>query len=145
MKLKERIQKNLAEIEAKGLTRKLVSPQGVDLSSNDFLCLSKDERLKLAMIEGIRREGVGSTASRLLRGERRCFAEVEKQFARWKGTQKSLYFATGYQANIGLLQTFLEKEDIVFSDELNHASLIDGIRLSKCQKESFQTFGRFGN
>ncbi len=138
MKLNERIKNQLAEIESKGLKRKLASPKGIDFSSNDYLGLANDERLQNALIEGVKREGIGSTGSRLLRGERDCFRDVEKQFAKWKGTENSLYFATGYQANIGLMQTFLESDDIVFSDELNHASLIDGIRLSKSKKIIFK-------
>lgn len=138
MNLQKRIKNQIAEIDSNGLKRSLTSPKGIDLSSNDYLGLAKDERLKNALIKGAEREGVGSTGSRLLRGERDCFSDVETQFAKWKGTQKSLYFATGYQANIGLMQTFLESEDVVFSDELNHASLIDGIRLSKCKKVIFR-------
>ncbi len=137
MSLQDRIKIHLDEIEAKGLTRKLVSPKGIDLSSNDYLGLAKDERIKNAFIEGIKREGIGSTGSRLLRGERECFRKVEKQFAEYKATESSLYFATGYQANIGVLSAFLEKDDVVFSDESNHASLIDGMRLSGCRKIIF--------
>lgn len=114
MDLITRIKGQLDEIEAKGLKRKLASPKGMDLSSNDYLGLANDERLKNSLIEGVKREGVGSTGSRLLRGERDCFRDVEKQFAEWKGTESSLYFATGYQANIGLMQTFLEGDDVVF-------------------------------
>jgi 8-amino-7-oxononanoate synthase len=136
--LSDRISRRLSEIEAKGLKRRLVSPKGIDLSSNDYLGLAKDERLKNAMIESIKREGVGSTGSRLLRGERDCFAQVERQFAEWKNTERALYFNSGYQANIGILQAFLEESDVVFSDEFNHASLIDGIRLSKARKIIFR-------
>ncbi len=136
--LTQRIQSKLKEIESTGLTRKLVSPRGIDLSSNDFLCLANDKRIKKALIESVKIGGVGSTASRLLRGERDSFRKVEAKFAEWKRTERSLYFATGYQANIGVLQTFLEPEDVVFSDELNHASLIDGMRLSKCRKMVFR-------
>ncbi len=132
------LQHKLDEIESKGLRRKLTSPSGIDLSSNDYLGLAKDERIKTSLIDAIKREGVGSTGSRLLRGERDSFQQVEKRFAGWKRTESSLYFATGYQANLGLMQTFLEDDDVVFSDELNHASLIDGIRLSKCKKVIFQ-------
>lgn len=138
MKLVDRIIQNLEEIKAGGLKRELAPPKGIDLSSNDFLCLSKDQRIVNAFIKGLRRDGVGSTASRLLRGERDSFGKVEAKFAAWKNTEKSLYFATGYQANIGILQTFLENDDVVFSDELNHASLIDGMRLSKCRKIVFR-------
>ena len=59
---------------------------------------------------------------------------VEAGFSELKGTERSLYFSSGFQANIGVLQAFLEEGDVVFSDELNHASLIDGIRLSKAKK-----------
>ena len=137
-KLEERIVKNLAEIESNGLTRRLKSPHGIDLSSNDFLSLAKDERIKRAMIEGVERLGVGATASRLLRGERDEFAKVEQKFADFKRAQKSLYFSSGYQANIGLFQTFLEENDVVFSDEFNHASIIDGLRLAKAKKVIFK-------
>ncbi len=133
-KLRDRIDRNLAAIEAGGLTRELASPRGIDLSSNDYLCLAADERVKSAMINAVAREGVGSTGSRLLRGERDCFAAVERQFAAWKKTERALYFNSGYQANIGLLTAFLEADDVVFSDEFNHASLIDGIRLSKARR-----------
>lgn len=135
--LQNRIQKYLAEIKAKSLNRKLSPPRGIDLSSNDFLGLASDERLKKAFLEGVKNLGIGSTGSRLLRGERDEFAEVEAQFAAWKDAEKSLYFSSGYQANVGLLQTFCEQTDIVFSDELNHASIIDGLRLSKTRKLIF--------
>ncbi|REJ77799.1 MAG: 8-amino-7-oxononanoate synthase [Acidobacteria bacterium] len=115
----------------------MAEPRGIDLSSNDYLCLAQDPRLKEAMIEGVRRYGAGSTASRLLRGHRDVFDRVESEFSRLKGTERSLYFSTGYQANLGIFQTFLEEGDAVFSDELNHASIIDGIRLSKAEKVIF--------
>lgn len=136
--LHDRITKNLARIEIAGLTRKLASPCGIDLSSNDFLCLANDERVKAAMIGGVKREGVGSTGSRLLRGERDCFAAVERQFAAWKKTERALYFNSGYAANVGILNAFLEAGDTVYSDELNHASIIDGIRLSKAERVIFK-------
>lgn len=136
--LKSKIETELAEIESNGLTRRMLSPRGIDLSSNNYLCLADDELLKVAMLEAVKRDGVGATASRLLRGQRNCFAEIEKQFARWKRTERSLYFNSGYQANTGVLPAFLGSEDVVFSDELNHASLIDGMRLSKCRKVVFR-------
>lgn len=135
--LKQRMLERLSDIESTGLKRNLASPQGIDFSSNDYLGLANDDRLKSAMITAVGDEGVGSTGSRLLRGERDCFRELEAQFAAWKGTERSLYFATGYQANVGLMQTFLEESDVVFSDALNHASLIDGIRLSRAEKVIF--------
>ena len=136
--LEQRIKKQLAGLEAGNLRRELKPPHGIDLSSNDYLCLSKHPRLKQAMIEAVEKEGVGSTASRLLRGERECFAAIEKRFARFKQTESSLYFSSGYAANIGLLTAFLEEGDVVFTDELNHASLIDGMRLSKARRVIFK-------
>ena len=138
MGLKERTNRKLDFIEAAGQTRGLAEPRGIDLSSNDYLCLANDLRIKEALIEGVRKYGAGSTASRLLRGHREVFERVENEFAKFKGTERSLYFATGYQANTGLFQTFLEEGDAVFSDELNHASIIDGIRLSKAEKHIFK-------
>lgn len=137
-RLRERTIEKLARLESENLTRRLSSPCGSDLSSNDFLCLAKDERLVKAMIEGIEREGIGSTGSRLLRGERDCFRKVEKRFAAFKNTENALYFGSGYQANVGLLTAFLEPGDTVFSDEFNHASIIDGIRLSKANRVIFK-------
>jgi len=121
-------------LSANGLARSLSAPAGIDLSSNDYLGLAEDASVKTAFVESVSTLGVGSTGSRLLRGERTVFADVERTFARWKGSESSLYFATGYQANIGIFQTFLQKQDAVFSDELNHASIIDGIRLGRARK-----------
>jgi 8-amino-7-oxononanoate synthase len=135
--LRKRTTERLLEIETEGLTRRLTSPCGIDLSSNDYLGLANDERLKSAAITAIEADGLGSTGSRLLRGERESFAQVERAFANWKGTERSLFFSSGYQANVGLLTTFVENKDIVFSDELNHASLIDGIRLAKAKRVIF--------
>src|SRR4051812_28297840 len=113
--LSERISQRLFEIELGKLTRQLSPPHGIDLSSNDFLGLSNDKRLKDAFIRGVENLGVGSTGSRLLRGERNEFAEIEKRFADFKKTEAALYFSSGFQANVGLLQTFLEEKDVIFS------------------------------
>jgi len=83
------------------------------------------------------REGCGSTGSRLLRGERESFAANERSFAVFKGTERSLYFSSGYMANLAVLTSFPESGDVVFSDERNHASLIDGIRLSRARRIIF--------
>lgn len=137
MNIEDKIKKDLGSISDNGQMRTLASPKGIDLASNDYLGLASDERLKTVLIEAVRREGIGSTGSRLLRGERECFSDVERRFAAWKCTESSLYLATGYQANVGVIQTFLGEDDVVFSDELNHASLIDGIRLARCKKVIF--------
>lgn len=135
--LLQRISGELRTISDKGLSRRLVLPCGTDLSSNDFLCLANDQRLRDAFSKGIQLEGVGSTGSRLLRGERSAFQDVEAQFAGWKGTERSLYFSSGYQANVGVFQTFPVEGDLIFSDELNHASIIDGMRLSRADRVIF--------
>ncbi|MEQ1886285.1 MAG: 8-amino-7-oxononanoate synthase [Bryobacteraceae bacterium] len=132
-----RIERRLAEVDAQGLRRKLKPPSGIDLSSNDYLGLARDPRVSKAMADAALREGAGSTGSRLLRGERECFQAVEERFARFKGTERSLYFSSGYLANLAVLTTFAEQGDMIFSDSLNHASLIDGVRLSRASRSVF--------
>ena len=132
-----RIKRRLEELDHQGLKRELREPAGVDLSSNDFLSLSKHPLVKARMAEAVLKEGTGSTASRLLRGHRQMFTEVERRFADFKLAQRSLYFGSGYAANVAVLSTFPEKGDVVFSDRLNHASIIDGIRLSAAKRKIF--------
>jgi 8-amino-7-oxononanoate synthase len=108
---------------------------GLNLCSNDYLGLSDDPRLKQAVVEAVARaERVGSTGSRLLSGNAREWEEVEAEFAAFAGIEAALYFGSGYAANIGVLSSLLRAGDTVFSDALNHASLIDGIRLSDATK-----------
>jgi 8-amino-7-oxononanoate synthase len=108
---------------------------GINLCSNDYLGLSDDPRLKQAVIEAVARtEAVASTGSRLLSGNSREWEEIESEFAGFAGTEAALYFGSGYAANVGLLSSLLKPGDTVFSDALNHASLIDGIRLSGAEK-----------
>jgi 8-amino-7-oxononanoate synthase len=89
------------------------------------------------MAEAIAREGCGSTGSRLLRGDRECFAQLERRFAAFKNAERSLYFSSGYLANLAVLTTFTEAGDVIYSDERNHASLIDGILLSRATRRIF--------
>src|SRR5690349_13352686 len=91
--LEIRIRERLAELVAQGLLRSLSPPAGIDLCSNDYLNLSTHPAVTEAFREGVAREGCGSTGSRLLRGERDCFDRLEQRFARFKGTQRSLYFS----------------------------------------------------
>jgi 8-amino-7-oxononanoate synthase len=132
-----RLQERLAALNAEGLTRALRPPDGVDFSSNDYLGLARHPLLKQRMAEAVLTEGVGSTGSRLLRGERAGFAAVEQSFADFKGAARSLYFSSGYLANVAVLTTFAEPGDLIFSDERNHASLIDGMRLSRARRTIF--------
>lgn len=128
--LETRVRRHLAEWEGAGLLRVLRPPAGFDFSSNDYLNLSTHPVIVDRLARAVRREGCGSTGSRLLRGDRDVFVGVERRFANFKHAERSLYFSSGYLANIGVMTTIAEREDIVFSDERNHASLIDGIRLS---------------
>ncbi|MGE0702421.1 MAG: aminotransferase class I/II-fold pyridoxal phosphate-dependent enzyme [Vicinamibacterales bacterium] len=129
--LERRVRAHLDRLEARGLRRHLRPPSGIDLSSNDYLGLSAHPRVVAAFMEGAARAGAGSTGSRLLRGERDAFERVERRFAEFKGADRALYFATGYMANIAVLTTLPEAGDVVFWDAANHASLIDGVRLSR--------------
>src|SRR6202021_2900010 len=70
-------------------------------------------------------------------GERECFSRIERRFAEFKGTERSLYFSSGYLANLAALTTFPEAGDVIFSDQRNHASLIDGARLSQARRVVF--------
>ncbi len=135
--LHQKIRARIDRLQSSGLYRRLQLPRGVDLCSNDYLQLATDPGLKVRMAEAVLAEGCGSTGSRLLRGERACFSAVEKRFAQWKGTEAALYFSTGYAANLAVLSTFLEEGDVVFFDRLNHASLIDGMKLGKAKKNIF--------
>ena len=134
-RLAARVQSRLDAIEKSGLRRTLRAPSGIDLSSNDYLGLANDLRVTRAFAAAVEREGAGSTGSRLLRGDRDCFAAIENRFAHFKGTDRSLYFSSGYLANLAVLTTFAEPGDVIVSDERNHASLIDGIRLSPARRE----------
>jgi 8-amino-7-oxononanoate synthase len=135
--LERRLRASLHELERSGLQRVLRAPAGIDLSSNDYLGLSAHPLLKQRMAAAVCQEGCGSTGSRLLRGERECFSALENRFARFKGTERALYFSSGYLANLAVLTTIPESGDVIFSDERNHASLIDGVRLSKAKRVVF--------
>jgi 8-amino-7-oxononanoate synthase len=135
--LESRVVQRLRAIRESQLQRTLAPPAGIDFSSNDYLGLAADSRLKRAMTGAIERDGVGSTGSRLLRGDREAFSDVERRFAAFKQTERSLYFSSGYLANLAVLTTLPEHGDVIFSDERNHASLIDGTRLSAAERVVF--------
>lgn len=134
-----RFQRELAEglraLEERDQRRWLAQLAGVNLCSNDYLGLSKHPRLREVIVQAVE-EGphVGGTGSRLLSGHCAEWEELEEEFARFAGTEAALYFGSGYAANLGLLTSLFRKEDVVFSDAQNHASLIDGMRLSGAHK-----------
>jgi 8-amino-7-oxononanoate synthase len=131
--LEARLRARLAALDEDGLRRTLRAPSGVDLSSNDYLNLSTDPRVVGRFQAAAARDGVGSTGSRLLRGHRDAFARLESRFAAFKGAARALYFSSGYLANLAVLATLAEPGDTIVSDERNHASLIDGARLSRAR------------
>jgi 8-amino-7-oxononanoate synthase len=135
--LEPRSRARLAQLRVEGLFRTLQPPAGFDLCSNDYLGLASHPLVRQQMIEAISREGCGSTGSRLLRGERPGFARLERRFAEFKGAERALFFSSGYLANLAVLTTFPERGDTIYSDERNHASLIDGIRLSRARYQIF--------
>jgi 8-amino-7-oxononanoate synthase len=135
--LVERVRARLAGLQAAGLIRQRVPPSGIDLSSNDYLNLSTHPEVVRRLVEGVQREGCGSSGSRLLRGERTVFNDLEQRFSRFKQSERALFFSSGFLASIATLGTFVEPGDVIFSDAANHASLIDGMRLSRARTVVF--------
>ena len=101
------------------------------MSSNNYLGLSNDERVKKAAIQGLIKYGLGSGGSRLTTGSYNPHKLLEEKLALFKNTESALVFNTGYMANLGVISAICDEESFIFSDELNHASIIDGCRLSK--------------
>ena len=123
----------LAEIEAQGLLRVCRErPAGIlSFASNDYQDLADDPRLKAAACAAIERHGAGAGASRLVTGTLPEHVRLEQHLATFKGTEDAIVWATGYMANVGTISALVGKGDAVFSDALNHASIIDGCRLSR--------------
>jgi 8-amino-7-oxononanoate synthase len=133
-----RLSRELRELESRNQLRRLDLVPGTDLSSNDYLGLARDPRLQEALARALAgNPPAGSTGSRLLSGNSAAWMNLEEEFARFAGTEGALLFTSGYAANIGLLSSLLRPGDTVFSDAANHASIIDGIRLSKARRTIF--------
>ncbi len=128
MSLLDRWQRELDDLRALGRDRQLRPPLGHDFSSNDYLGYGARVFSEPSPLPR------GSTASRLLRGHHPLWDIVEERIARWHGAESALIFNTGYMANEGLLSTVIAPGDWVASDQFNHASIIDGLRLSKAEK-----------
>lgn len=125
----------LEKLRARDELRALEIPAGINLCSNDYLALSARPELRDAVLEAIVSGArMASSGSRLLSGQAREWDQLENEFAAFAGSDAALFFTSGYAANAGLLSSIAGKNDIIFSDALNHASLIDGIRLSGAQK-----------
>ncbi len=140
------IEQALGEIRDRGLYRRMrmiSGPQGprvlldgkpvLLLCSNNYLGLADHPRVREAAAEAAMRYGASAGASRLVSGTMRIHRRLEDRLAEFKGYERSLLFGSGYLANTGVIQTLARAGDVVFSDELNHASLVDGCRLAGAQ------------
>jgi len=127
----DRLAATLNELRRDGLIRQMRLASGIDLGSNDYLGLAEHPHLKESMRAALDDNPAGSGGSRLLRGHHEIFERIEVRLASFAGAQCALLFGSGYAANIGLLQAVVSPADLIVSDERNHASLIDGIRLTK--------------
>ena len=142
--LKDILTARLAEVKESGLYRRLRAVESAQdaaiilegqevllFSSNNYLGLANHPALKQAAREAIRQYGCGSGASRLISGSMAVHHELEQRLATLKKTETALVFPTGYHANIGVLSALMGADDTILSDSLNHASIIDGCRLSQ--------------
>lgn len=110
----------------------------IQLSSNNYLGFTSHPRLIKAAQEAVQQFGAGTGSVRTIAGTFTMHQELEKKLAAFKKTEAALVFQSGFTTNQGVLSSILSKEDIVISDELNHASIIDGIRLTKADKKVYQ-------
>lgn len=124
-----------ADLRAKaGLTRRLhPRPAGdgmTDLAGNDYLGLATHPEVTAAAVAALSAYGLGATGSRLVRGSTDAHQALEDELAQWLGTDRSLVFSSGYLANLGALRALVQPRTLLVSDAHNHASLIDGCRIS---------------
>jgi glycine C-acetyltransferase len=110
----------------------------INLASNNYLGLTTHPKLRKAALEAVRKYGVGTGAVRSISGTMKIHMELEEQIARFKQTEACVVFQSGFTANAGTVSAILGKEDLIISDELNHASIIDGARLSKATIKVFK-------
>ena len=110
----------------------------VDFSSNDYLGLKHHPKIKNDFADAVQKHGFGSGASALVSGYSDAHAETERLFAQWLGVEKTILFTSGYCANLSVLHTLLDRSSTVLADKLCHASLIDGIILSRAQHKRYQ-------
>lgn len=140
------LQHNLEELKNQGLyntIQPLESPNGpliqiggrefVNLSSNNYLGLANDDRLKEAAIKATRQYGTGSGAVRSINGTLQIHTELEEKLAQFKGTEAVLAYQSGFNCNMAAISAVMGAGDAILSDELNHASIIDGCRLTKAK------------
>ena len=105
--------------------------------SNDYLGLASHPRLKSALQKGVEKYAVGSGASHLVTGHSQAHYQLEKELAAYTGRERALLFSTGYMANLGVITSLMGRHDAIFSDKLNHASLVDAALLSRAKIERY--------
>ena len=145
------LQKQLAEQSERGLRRQLRLTAPIDarralvngrvvlqFSSNDYLGIAQHPALAKAAVETIREAGFGSGSSRLVTGNQKAHCHLEQDIARFHGQEAAIGFGSGYLANVGALPAIAGHGDLILSDQLNHASIIDGCRLSRAQRLIFR-------
>jgi glycine C-acetyltransferase len=110
----------------------------INLASNNYLGLTTHKSLRKAALDAIKRYGVGAGAVRTIAGTMKIHMELEEQIAKFKNAEACVVFQSGFTANAGTVSAVLGKEDLIISDELNHASIIDGARLSKATIKVFK-------
>ncbi|WJE17541.1 glycine C-acetyltransferase [Halobacillus sp. ACCC02827] len=151
MKGFEYLQEELDAMQEQGTFRRLIpleSAQGskvtirgkevIQLSSNNYLGLTSHPKMKRAADEANKKYGVGTGSVRTIAGTLEMHEEFEKKLAEFKHTEAALVFQSGFTTNQGVLSSILGKDDVVISDELNHASIIDGIRLTKADRKIYK-------
>lgn len=150
MSLDDELGERLAELERAGLRRVLRATErragaevvvdgepAIDFSSNDYLGLAADPRIAHAAARALAEAGTGAGAARLISGNHPLHDRLEAELAAWKQTDAALLFPSGYAANTGTIPALVGRGDAVYSDALNHASLIDGCRLSRAEPRIF--------
>lgn len=151
MKGFEYLQEELDQMKEQGTFRKLIpleSDQGskvvingkevIQLSSNNYLGLTTHPRLVKAALEAVEKYGAGTGSVRTIAGTFTMHEQLEEKLAKFKHTEASLVFQSGFTTNQGVLSAILSPEDVVISDALNHASIIDGIRLTKAARKVYK-------
>src|SRR6201981_776761 len=141
----------LGELRAKGVAPRLRVLEGeqkpladfdgkevINLASNNYLGLTTHKALRRAAIEAVRKYGAGAGAVRTIAGTMKLHMELEEQIARFKNVEACVVFQSGFTAHAGTVSAVLGKEDLIGSDELNHASIIDGARLSRATIKVFR-------
>jgi len=145
------VSEQLQELRAKGIAPKLRILEGeqkpvcvfdgrevINLASNNYLGLTTHKALRKAAIEATKKLGAGAGAVRTIAGTMQLHMQLEEQIAKFKNVEACVVFQSGFTANAGTVSAVLGKEDLIISDELNHASIIDGARLSRATIKVFK-------